>query len=253
MIPDLPSSPRAGRNVAARGGAWMVAFAATLWLYASMASAHDGQRTEAAPVAPDLAPPELSVAGEASRPVAPDIMVVRMAAEEQGDSLAGLNAAVTERLNATIERLKANEDIAVALHGIGTVPVQDRDGTPRGWRVRGELLLRSSDRKALAQVAGDLASGLQLAGVWFELSEGLRSATERALVEEAARDFGERALLAAQALGFGSYRIRSVNLGTGYGPRPVMQAAKLSDAALPTQAGPIEVNVTLHGTVWMQP
>lgn len=214
----------------------------------------------AATGAPALAGPTLALDAQARAAVANDEMIVVLAAERDGPQVGPLNEAVLAQLNAAIAEARAVEGVRARLGSVSTQPDWGRDGKPRGWRVRGEVILESTRIAALAQLGGRLGERLQLAAVQFRLSAERRQAEERRLLGEAARAFRSRAADAAAAFGFAGYELRELALrggGPTPGPRPMAAArGAAADAAavpLPTEGGDSEVVVGVSGTVELKP
>lgn len=198
--------------------------------------------------------PVVNLEAQASRQVPNDEMVVSLAATRTGPSVGPLNEAVLGALHDALRRAKAVAAIEARLGGV--VTGQDwRDGKPDGWRVRGEIVLTSTDMKALGALAGELGKTLEIDGVSFRLSRGVRAATETALLQEAAAGFRAKAEAATKAFGFRTYEIQELSLNQSMPPmqpmrRPMSAVAMSAKAApVPAEPGTADVAVTVNGRI----
>jgi predicted secreted protein len=129
-----------------------------------------------------------------------------------------------------------------------------------GWRVRAELVLDSSDFKALSALTGRLGARLAVASVNYVLSTASRKAAEKKLMTEAIAAYRDKAQAAAQAFGYARFRIREVGVNTGGIPMPrpldarrfAAMAAAAEPAAVPIEAGRATVTVSVSGSVLME-
>lgn len=201
--------------------------------------------------------PALQLQAAARSEVANDEMVVSLAAERRGPEVGPLNTAVLSQLNAAIVQAKSMPGIEARLGGVMTQPNWS-DNRQDGWLVRGEVILDSTNREALAKLAGRLAKTLQLAGVQFRLSSMRRVQEENALIEEAAGNFRSKADAAAKAFGFSGYTLRELSLQPQNGmpppfqPMTSMRAATAEAVPVPVEGGRSEIVVTVSGTVELQ-
>ena len=115
----------------------------------------------------------LNLDAQASAKVPNDEMIVTVGTMQSGQNVAKLNEVVLSTLNEAIKDAKTVPSVTPQMGNIYTV--QDwRDGKASGWQVNGEIILRSQDMPALANLAGKLGQKLQLRGVAFGLSEPKR-------------------------------------------------------------------------------
>jgi predicted secreted protein len=184
--------------------------------------------------------------------VVPDLAVITLAVERQGSDTAAMNQEVNQVLAAALKEAKATTGVQAATGGFSTTPRFDNKGQRNGWVIRAELVLRGKDFGVLGKLAGRLAQSMQIASNGFELSPELKSAQETQLIERGLAAFQAKAALAAKALGFASYGLREVTLGSiggDGGPRPVFRAAKAMAEAVPIEAGPSTLSLTVNGSV----
>ncbi|MGN6704079.1 MAG: SIMPL domain-containing protein [Burkholderiaceae bacterium] len=195
--------------------------------------------------------PLVNLEAQANRQVPNDEMVVSLAATRTGPAVGPLNEAVLGALNDALRRAKAAPAVDARLGGV--VTGQDwRDGKPDGWRVRGEIVLTSTDMKALGALAGELGRTLEIDGVSFRLSPGVRTATETALLQEAAAGFRAKADAATKAFGFRTYEIQELSLNQSMPPpmpRPMATMSMAKAAPVPAEPGTAEVVVTVNGRI----
>lgn len=191
-----------------------------------------------------------------SSQVVPDLALVTMAVERSGTDVSAITADAMNVLNAAVKDAKAASGVSVSTGAFSTQPRYDNRGQRSGWTVRGELTIRGKDHGAIGKLAAQLSQNLQIAGMGFDISPELKAAEEEKLIERGLAAFQARAKTAAKALGFAGYTIRDVSLGTLAGaPRPPMPmmtaraAASAADAALPVEAGPTTLSLSVNGSV----
>jgi len=198
--------------------------------------------------------PTLSLNAQASAKIPNDEMIVTVGTVQSGQNVAKLNEAVLSALNDAIKDAKAVPGVTPQMGNIYTN--QDwRDGKPSGWQVNGEIILRSQDMPALANLAGKLGQKLQLRGVAFGLSEPKRRDAENRLLKEAAAAFRTKAEAAMRAFGYQKYALEELAINDALQappPRPmVLQSAmaRAEAAPLPSEGGSADVQVTVSGRV----
>jgi predicted secreted protein len=192
--------------------------------------------------------------------VANDEMQATFAVEKDGTDLGKVNEQVLQMLNAALDDIKKSPTIRGRLDSVYTNPNYNAQGKPTGWRVRGEVSMRSLDFPAMANLTGQLASRLQMAGIQFTLSDTARQKAEKQLLNEAASAFKLKATNATAAFGFTKYRLVELNLGNSSNvivrPMAANVRGKLGDAsamnAAPVEGGDSEVILTVSGFIEMQ-
>lgn len=241
--------------------------------FGTAASAQPAAAPAAVPAAPTL-----RLSAQATRSVALDEMVVVLASEQEGPAVGPLNRAVLEALSAALAAARAEAGVEAEFSGIHSFPVRVKD-KPAGWRVRGELTLRSRRHEPLAALATRFGDTLLLSDVRFRLSREQAEQTQAALIDEAGRAFRLKAEQGARALGFKGWELQSagIDLPPAMPPVPVMRAAVAgamadggemamaapsaaggrADAALLSAAfaaaGRTDVTVTINGVVTLRP
>jgi len=198
--------------------------------------------------------PTLSLNAQASAKIPNDEMIVTVGTVQSGQNVAKLNEAVLSALNDAIKDAKAVPGVTPQMGNIYTN--QDwRDGKPSGWQVNGEIILRSQDMPALANLAGKLGQKLQLRGVAFGLSEPKRRDAENRLLKEAAIAFRAKAEAAMRAFGYQKYALEELAINDALQappPRPMVlhsAMARAEAAPMPSEGGSADVQVTVSGRV----
>ena len=212
----------------------------------------------ATPEGSDAATPTLSLTATATEEVPQDQMVVTIAVDREGPGIGTLNAAVLRELAWATGEAKKVEGVHVSTGNLVTHQAWGPNGKPTGWRVRGELLLKSKNMKDLGDLAGRLGERVQLGGVAFQLSREARDAVEAQLVESATAAFRQKASTASKALGYTAFTLKAVQLSSGWdegGPTPLrmaaMSMASKAAEAVPVEAGKAAVTVSVTGTVFL--
>ncbi|RLJ64581.1 SIMPL domain-containing protein [Sulfurisoma sediminicola] len=173
--------------------------------------------------------------------------------------LTGADAAdVAHRVNAAIAgglaTAKAQPGVTVKTGNSHTYPVYGKGGrTIESWRTRSEIALESRDAAALSALLGKLQSSqLAVSQVGFAPAPETRRAAEDDAALEAIAAFQAKAARYAAALKK-PYRIRSMNIGSGYAPpQPLFRGAMMAaaDAApLPAETGESTITVNLNGQI----
>jgi predicted secreted protein len=173
--------------------------------------------------------------------------------------LTGADAAdVARRVNAAIAgglaTAKAQPGVTVKTGTSHTYPVYSKGGRSiESWRMRSEMVLESRDAAALSALLGKLQSSqLAVSQVGFVPAPETRRAGEDDAALEAIAAFQAKAARYAAALKK-TYKIRSMNIGSGYNaPQPLFRGAMMAaaDAApMPAEAGESTVTVNLNGQI----
>ena len=128
--------------------------------------------------------PSVDLEASVSQQFPNDQMRVQLDKESRGHAIETLNAQVIEAINQALEKARKAPTVKPYANGINTSNEWDRDGKPDGWEVRGSLVLEGTDTAAVARLAGELASTLQLDGVTYQLSTARRQAEENNLIQQ---------------------------------------------------------------------
>ena len=205
--------------------------------------------------------PSVDLEASASQRVPNDEMRVQLVKESSGKNLETLNTQVIEAINAALDKAKGNPGVRAWASGINTSPEWTQNGKRDGWQVRGNLTLEGTDTAAVARLAGQLASSLQLDGVTYQLSTPRRRAEENRLIKEAVDAFRARAAATAEAFGYKSYEIKQIKLGTShhsegnndgvvaFAAAPRMARDEGSMPSLADQGGDTTITLTASGTI----
>jgi predicted secreted protein len=199
------------------------------------------------------------LAAHAEQPVTPDIMVMVWAVERAGPDPTLLNKEVTAQVGQALTLVSKVTQVSTVTH-YSTQPEYGSKGTRQGWRMRGEVTLKSDDQAALAQLATRLVPLLTLLQTRFEVSDTLRQREEGTLTERAINEYKRKATQIAKQFGYRDFALREVHVsasGDEQGPRPVMLMAKanadgLESAPLPVAAGKVTLRVTVQGSVMLE-
>jgi len=198
----------------------------------------------------------VSLQAEASREVDNDQALAVLTAEARGDNPAALAEQVNARMAAALKAVKAVPAVRARSGGYRTNPTYSK-GRVESWVVSQELRLESSDLPALAKLVGELQQSLLVQGMQLRLSPALRRSTEEALMAEAIAAFQARAELVRKAMKASRYGVRTMNIGTSGGlVVPLSQGlrgASLSAAPVALEAGTSTVQVSVSGTIQLEP
>jgi predicted secreted protein len=210
-----------------------------------------------AALAQELPAPRLDVLNldaSASAEVTYDEAIATLAYEAQGAASAELNDAASRAIDGALKEAKQVKEVSAHTGQFSSFPVYGKDQQVTGWRVRAELVLQSSDFKALSALTGRLAARLAVSNVNYVLSSASRKAVEARLMGEAIAAYRDKAQAAAHAFGYAKYRIREVAVNAGGASQAramAMDKRAFSAAPMPIEAGSTTVTVTVSGSVQM--
>lgn len=198
----------------------------------------------------------LTLDAQASLDLPHDTVHLTLATEQEGNDPASISTALSKRVQQALTQAKAVAGINAQSGGFTIYPSNDGKGRIAAWRGRVELLIESQNFGAASQLAGQLASTMQLANVSFSLSREARDKVETQLAEQAIQAFRSKAQTAARAFGYGDYSIREVSINQQSGgmpfPRVYLAKAAMAEAApVPLEGGKANVTVTVSGAVQM--
>ncbi len=202
-----------------------------------------------------LAGPTLHLEASVRSELPNDEMVVQLAVERSGPAAEKLNEEVLQALDLALAKAKTVSGVRARLGSVTTQPDWGPQGRRTGWRVRGVVVLEGSDLGATGELAGELSSDLQIAGVSFRLTEAARNREQARLIEEAAAAFKAKAAQTSKAFGYQSFELKTLTLdhaATTPPPRPMQmefRAAADSAAKVPTDGGDTTVTLTIGGSV----
>ena len=202
----------------------------------------------------------LSLDASAASEVVYDQASTILAYDAQGTASAELIDAASRAIDTALKEAKMVKEVSARTGQFTSNPVYGKDQQVTGWRVRAELVLDSSDFKALSALSGKLSSRLAIASVNYSLSTASRKAVEKKLIGEAIAAYREKAQAAALAFGYAGFRVREVAVNSGGGPQPraveqrrfLAMAAASEPAPIPIEAGRGTVSVSVTGSVQMQ-
>lgn len=197
--------------------------------------------------------PLLRLDAQATREVVDDTAVATLFAEREGAQPAAPQSAVNAALQDALAELKRDPALVVHSGTYFTQPRYGRDGRIEGWRVRGELVVESTEIAAVSRAAGTVGGRLSVGSIGFRLSAERRAQAEAALTTEAAARLHERARAAARALGFAGVELVDAALVSS-SPRQPLGMARAAPmlategAALPVEPGRSQVSVGFNAT-----
>lgn len=201
----------------------------------------------------------IALQGQAAMEVDNDTMHATLYVEDEDANPVRLADNVNKVVSEAVKAAKAVLQVTTRTGGYQTYPVYDKTRIVR-WRARSELLLKSTDFKALSDLVGKLQSTLKLGGIYFSVSPEARKTVEDGLTTAAIEDFKRRADLVAQGFGARGYKVKDAAVNADGGmppmPRPMMSMAKgatLDSVQAPTmEAGTSRIAVNVSGTILLE-
>lgn len=196
---------------------------------------------------------KVSLQAEAQREVPNDEMRVTLVAEQQGSDPATLSQRVNDDMTWALGRAQKADAVTAETQGYTTQPIY-KDGVTRGWRVRQELQLKSTEFTRLTELLGKLQERLQIVQMGFRPTSATRQKHENELITEAMQAFKDRVAIIQQKMDGKDYRIIEINVNTsGFGYRPMamadMAVSKMERSGPAVEAGTTEVTVTVSGSI----
>jgi predicted secreted protein len=189
-----------------------------------------------------------------SEAVSNDTMHVTLTASAEERDAADLAGKINADMAWALDLAKRHDAVKVSTGNYSTWQVR-QDNKMKGWQARQDLILESRDTRVLSQLTGLLQEKLQVDSMGFSVSAETRTAVENRLIERALQAFKERAGLVGNKLSASGYRIVDLNIGTFAQQPPVayrargMVASMESDAAVATEGGESDIQVTVSGTI----
>jgi predicted secreted protein len=242
------------RRVAAGARRGAVATALALFAAAWLSWPAPPARAQAQTRGGEPGAPLLRLEAQAQREVTDDIAVAVLFVERDGPQPAPLQSAVNTALRDALAELRRDGALQVRSGNYLTQPRYGREGRIEAWRVRGELVIESTDIAAVSRATGQLAGRMNTASIGFRLSAAGRAEAEKALTKEAADRFHQKARDAAVALGFSGFDLIEIDLNAGgpQFPTPLARGAAMAASAgepVPVEPGRSQVAVTFNGLV----
>ena len=199
-----------------------------------------------------------SLSAEASGEVANDLLVARLAVQEEDADPAALAERVNGAMSAALATLEGRDTISVRTLDYRTDPVYGKDSREVSrWRAVQQLELRTADIASGSAAIGELQATLRVQGVRLEPASATRRAAEDALVVEALEAFAARARLVAETVGASGHRVVQADVRTEGGRPPVYARAAMAESrdvgvAPALAAGTSELAVRVFGTVELE-
>lgn len=194
------------------------------------------------------APRQITVSGESTLQVAPELAAITLGVTEEAEEAAAAMAAVSEAMGAVIARLKdagiAAEDMQTQQIAMHPVWSQDRsydNGGRReitGFEASNTLMVRVRDLDRLGPVLDTVltAGANRFQGLSFGV-EDPAAVTDR-IRGEAVKDAMRKAQQLAEAAGMELGPVRTITEnGGGGGPQPMMAMDMARSEAMPVEAG----------------
>ena len=187
-----------------------------------------------------------------------DVLVAAMYSQREGPRAASAANEVNKAIAWALSKAQSVAAVKAQTMQYTTSPVY-RNQAITAWRVRQGLRLESRDAAALSELLALLQERLGIQSVDYTISPERRRQAEDNLIARALAAFRDRAQLIAGELGRRQYSIVNLTVSTG-GSRPgplSMRGARMAEstsvAAPALEAGVKTVNVSVSGTIELQP
>jgi predicted secreted protein len=209
----------------------------------------------------DTAPRNVvQLSASAALDVPQDWLQLTLSTSRDGADAQVVQAQLKTALDAALKEARAAAEpgaLQVRTGNFSLVPRRDRDGRLTGWQGTAELLLEGRDLARISSTVGRIQT-LTVVRAAFSLSREQQARVESQVQAQAIERFKARAGEVARAFGYASYGLREVTVSSNEinPPRPRMMALAAGGAtaeALPVEAGQGTVQVTVSGSVQLQP
>jgi predicted secreted protein len=201
----------------------------------------------------------LSFSAAATEEVVYDQATATFAYDEQGKDPSVLSDKASQAVTTALKQAKAVKEVHAHTGQFSTYPIYDKDQKPVGWRVHAELLIESTEFKALSALVNTLASTLPLSNMHYSLTPVTRKDLSKKLESQAIAAFREKAQRLTQDFVYSAFQIGEMTVGDndGISPRSNMYMARepifsKSAVNVPIEAGTTTVTVTVNGSVKMK-
>lgn len=194
----------------------------------------------------------LRLTGTGTVSVAPDVLVVDLAAQATSHNAAAAQRRVNELMASAMQAARAVPGVEPRATQYAMTPTDEKH---TAWNASQVLELRGADGAALLDLAGKLQdSGMNLRSADWQLSTARRKSAHDQAMTEALKDMQAQAAAAASTLGLKVARLRQVQLGGGLGPMPSpMPMGVMARMAAPqATASDMEVSATVSADVLLR-
>ncbi|TSE21675.1 hypothetical protein Talka_00353 [Tepidimonas alkaliphilus] len=201
---------------------------------------------------------------QAERRLPHDWAVVTLVAHQQGSEAAAVQAQLRQTVQLALTSLRAHQqpgDFEVSSGSFVVQPRYGREGQIVGWLGSAELRVQGRDLARVAALTQGLP-GLAVGAVRLELARETRREAESALRQQAIEAFRQQADEVARAFGARGWVLREAHVslarpagaGEPVGLRTLaLPASAESGAALPLEPGLEWLQVTVSGSITLQP
>jgi predicted secreted protein len=162
------------------------------------------------------------VSGSAEIEVDNDEAFASFYLEIQDADLTKAQSLVNQRVaDGTAALKRADPKASIETAGYSSYPIYSTKTNVRtitGWRIRQDVMLRTTDLAALPKAVSAGQQQLALGGISFRLSRATREKHEAELIRQAVANFNAKVAAAAQALNVPPARVRVEELNFGVRP-----------------------------------
>jgi predicted secreted protein len=193
-----------------------------------------------------------------NREVENDTLVAVLFAQKEGNDTTRLASEVNRLIATAVRTAKQRPEVRVQTPEYRTTPIYNKQYIS-GWRVYQSIRLESTNAGAVSALIGELQKTLGLESISYNLSPKSRAQIEAELIRDGIAAFKKRAELISSEIGRPGYRLVQMAVNTsGASPRPFLMRAAQSTASLSPappalEAGTQQVEVTINGTIELQP
>mgnify|MGYP003606213408 CR=1 FL=1 len=190
-----------------------------------------------------------------------DEAVATLYTQQQANNPQQLNTLIQKKLNTAFEIAKKYPSVKVSSGQQNTSPIYSNHQRITGWSTYAEVILKSTDLKAVSELLGILQDELMLQSLQFQVSTQQREQVENQLITEVSKTFQQRATIAQKAWNASNYDLVKLKiLSNTQTTQPFMyqSAAVATDAAAnaaspaPMQAGQSQIVVEAVGSIQLK-
>lgn len=211
--------------------------------------------------------PKVKLEASTSARVVCDQMTAWLSTEARGNSPSALNKEVIKAVNEAMALAKSYPTVKAVNDDIETSQpwrYEGKNGEEVEYVVTGSITLSSTDKAAIAELAGKLALTMRLNNIDHSVSEARRKEETNKLMQALGDEFRQRASDITQAFGYNRYVIRALDISGGgndivFPSMPVRTFYSMtvegarnrnnSDESLSTEGGDMRIDLRASGTI----
>lgn len=204
----------------------------------------------------------VSFAVEVQKEVPMDVLQVRVFVQEEGKDLKALHKTVNEKINAALNKIKAQENVTMQRNQRNTTVRYNEKGQKNGWIERADFVLESKDFYILSQLVDEISDQLSIDSVQSLLSAEAKAQLEDEMTQALLIKFRHKAELIQTGLQAKEYRLVRLNLPQADSDRfeydnmmvasPRIAKTETVSAPVQLESGTTQIKAVANATIDLQ-